>query len=577
MGKIKNVKIRLKLLIFSLSAMALIILVWLVSVYNADRIKIGSDIYDEIMMTNNLIADILPPPEYIVEPYCIALEYAVTSDADARKELLAYFYELEAIYEERNLFWNQQTIEDAELKKVYLEDSYTAAVNFFAIFDEQVVPAVEARDSVQIQSSLENLKAAYQVHREAIDKTVTLATMWQNDAVETANNVETQNSWIMIIIVLSALAIGVVISYIISHSMVLHVRYITKINEQIAQGNLTTKIDQEQMTKDELGGIVKTTQKLKEYMVNIIGNINNTAGFLTKASADLEQVAEYTFSTTKEIEKAISEIAKGAAGQAESTEDASKQIMIMGERIDSAVNAVKLLHENANVMIFSGNEAMNTLEQLNTVNIKTKAAIDLIYNQTNETNEFAQKIKEATNVITAIAEETNLLSLNASIEAARAGESGRGFAVVADQIKKLAEQSSESAKQIEEIIRILIENSDKAVVTMGDIKAVVELQNEDLEKTKDSFNIVYEGISKSTTEVNQISEITTQLDQVRKRVIQIVGNLTTISEENATITEETSASTAQLMTTMSRVDEEVKSLKELAAQLSANISMFQLS
>ncbi|NTV77623.1 MAG: hypothetical protein HGA25_00390 [Clostridiales bacterium] len=373
------------------------------------------------------------------------------------------------------------------------------------------------------------------------------------------------------------MAIGVVISYIISHSMVLHVRYITKINEQIAQGNLTTKIDQEQMTKDELGGIVKTTQKLKEYMVNIIGNINNTAGFLTKASADLEQVAEYTFSTTKEIEKAISEIAKGAAGQAESTEDASKQIMIMGERIDSAVNAVKLLHENANVMIFSGNEAMSTLEQLNTVNIKTKAAIDLIYNQTNETNEFAQKIKEATNVITAIAEETNLLSLNASIEAARAGESGRGFAVVADQIKKLAEQSSESAKQIEEIIRILIENSDKAVVTMGDIKAVVELQNEDLEKTKDSFNIVYEGIAKSTTEVNQISEITTQLDQVRKRVIQIVGNLTTISEENATITEETSASTAQLMTTMSRVDEEVKSLKELAAQLSANISMFQLS
>ena len=576
MRKIKNVKIRLKLLIFSLSAMALIILVWFVSVYNSDRIKIGSDIYDEIMMTNNLIADILPPPEYIVEPYCIALEYAVTTDADARSELLTYFYELEAIYEERNLFWNQQTIEDSKLKKVYLEDSYAAAISFFSIFDDQVVPAVEAQNPEQIQTSLDNLKAAYQIHREAIDETVTLATLWQNNAVSTANNVEKQNSWIMIIIVVSALAIGVIISFVISHSMVVHVRYITKINEQIAKGDLTLVIDSDQMTGDELGGIVKTTQKLKDYMVNIIGNIHNTARFLTKASVELGQVAEHTFATTKEIERAISDIAQGAVGQAQSTEEASKQIMIMGDRIESAVNAVKLLYDNANVMKASGREAMNTLEQLNTVNMKTKTAIELVYNQTYETNEFAQKIKEATSVITAIAEETNLLSLNASIEAARAGESGRGFAVVADQIKKLAEQSSKSVNQIEEIIRILIENSDKAVVTMGDIKSVVELQNEDLEKTKESFNVVYEGISKSTTEVNQISEITTQLDEVRKKVIQIVGNLTTISEENATITEETSTSTAKLMTTMSHIDEEVKSLKELAEELSSNISMFRL-
>lgn len=109
----------------------------------------------------------------------------------------------------------------------------------------------------------------------------------------------------------------------------------------------------------------------------------------------------------------------------------------------------------------SSEEAAATLKELDNINQQAIASIDVIYEQTNITNISALKIKEATTLISSIAEETNLLSLNASIEAARAGEAGRGFAVVASQIQKLADQSNESANQIDQIIHALIEDSEK--------------------------------------------------------------------------------------------------------------------
>lgn len=184
------------------------------------------------------------------------------------------------------------------------------------------------------------------------------------------------------------------------------------------------------------------------------------------ASEELEQVSEETATTTDGIEKAVEDVALGATSQAQSTEEASRQTIIMGENIEKTSNAIQQLHMNSYKMIESGTVAMNTLDELNVINEKTKLEIDTIYRQTNETNDFALKIQEAADIITSIANETNLLSLNASIEAERAGESGRGFAVVAEQIKKLAEQSGTSAKEIGNVIHTLIDNSNKAVETM---------------------------------------------------------------------------------------------------------------
>lgn len=172
--------------------------------------------------------------------------------------------------------------------------------------------------------------------------------------------------------------------------------------------------------------------------------------------------------------------------------------------------------------------------------------------------------------------ETNLLSLNASIEAARAGESGRGFAVVAEQIKKLAEQSHISATQIEEIIHTLIENSNNAVNTMHEVKNIVATQNDNLNHTKDNFVVVFEGINGSAEQINQITRDTHELNEARKNVIDIINNLSAISEENAASTEETSASAAELTSAVNDIGSEITVLRQLAEGMVKSISIFKL-
>lgn len=345
----------------------------------------------------------------------------------------------------------------------------------------------------------------------------------------------------------------------------------------LSDGDLNILLKEKDLKrKDEIGEIVQATEHLKESLKTIMTEVNQTATSLLTASEELEQVSEETSTTTEEIEKAVEDVATSAMSQAQSTEEASRQTVIMGDEIENTSKAVELLQLNAEKMKESGAVAMNTLNDLNNINEKSKKEIDAIYRQTNETNEFAQKIEEAAIVITSIAEETNLLSLNASIEAARAGETGRGFAVVANQIKSLAEQSAHSAKEIGTIIHTLIENSNRAVETMNGVKNTIEVQNENLNRTKDNFAVVYEGINQSTNQIEKITDITKELNVVRITVIDIISNLSAISEENAASTEETSASTEELSSTVSNIGKEISVLRKLSDELVNAINIFKL-
>ncbi len=379
-------------------------------------------------------------------------------------------------------------------------------------------------------------------------------------------------SIVTIIIILSVIAILIVVRRL-TNAIVRNVANLDKLSEGFLNYD---DDDKDCRRKDEIGEIALAAKRLKESFIRLIKEIQENASVLLSASEELEQVAEQTSTTTEEIEKAVEEVAVGAVSQAESTQKASQQTIIMGEDIENASNAVTLLHKNADEMKETASIAMNTLDELNDANEKTKEEINAIYEQTNETNEFAQKIQEAAIVITSIAEETNLLSLNASIEAARAGESGRGFAVVADQIKKLAEQSSMSAKEIGTIIHTLIENSNRAVDTMHGVRDTIDIQNNSLNKTKNNFTLVFEGISHSTDQIKKVSSITNELDTVRKTVVEIISNLSAISEENAASTEETSASTAELTAAVTNVGSQVTVLRKLADELVDTISVFKL-
>lgn len=346
--------------------------------------------------------------------------------------------------------------------------------------------------------------------------------------------------------------------------------------EEVSKGNLTVTVDEKILNrKDEVGDVARYISKLRDELVKILSGIKSQSSVLYNTSTSLNGTSDNAADTVGQVERAIHEIADGATSQADETQRATENVILMGNMVEETKVEVEELYNNASEMQRSSNEASQTLDELNGINRRAKSAIDVIYEQTNTTNESALKIREATNLITAIAEETNLLSLNASIEAARAGEQGRGFAVVAAQIQKLAEQSNESARQIEQIITLLIQDSTKAVETMDEVREIMERQSENVVKTEQIFSAVKEGIDRSISGVTLIAEKTRGLDEARVTVVDVVQNLTAIAEENAAGTEETSASTAEFSNMMGDIQGTSGELQNIANTLETSMSVFK--
>lgn len=369
-----------------------------------------------------------------------------------------------------------------------------------------------------------------------------------------------------------------IIGFLFISKIVKPITEVTKVVGRLAHMDFTEIDGQEKLVAraDETGQMSRAVVELRGQLVKMVNEFRERSDQLFEASDILSTNASETAITVEQVEKAVSEISEGASSQAEETQKATENVILMGSMVEETTRQVGELTDNANIMKKSSDEAFATLQELERINSGAREAIDVIYEQTNTTNESAMKIREATALITSIAEETNLLSLNATIEAARAGEQGRGFAVVASQIQKLAEQSNDSARQIEDIIDSLIRESQRSVETMEDVKKIMESQNESVGRTNESFTQVRDGIILSLDGVDQIADKTRRLDEARVNVVDVVQNLTAIAEENAASTEETSASVTEVTTIVGSIYENASKLREIAEHLDRSMSIFKI-
>ena len=378
-------------------------------------------------------------------------------------------------------------------------------------------------------------------------------------------------------IVVAMLAIVLIAVIFIVRTIILGIKASQNAIMSLAEGDLTIQIDPRALKRtDELGQMVHAIQDLKEKLVAVVGNISSAANSLFSTGDRVHNMASDINVTSGEISKAIEGISQGATSQAEDIETASGRIDQMGLMIEGIVEGVAMLNETASNMKTSGDDSMRIVNELSASNDKTMQAVERISTQVVATNESANKISEAVSLIKSIAEETNLLSLNASIESARAGEQGRGFAVVADQIRKLAEQSAESTSSISRIIEELLDDSKTTVNIMKEVQAIVDEQSEKLTQTKVQFQSVSEGIDSSNTEVEGIRGQTKECDDARAAVIDVISNLSAISEENAASTEETTASVQEMTATINLLAEEAGQLQAISRELEENIRFFKL-
>lgn len=374
------------------------------------------------------------------------------------------------------------------------------------------------------------------------------------------------------------LLLGALAAFVFATRITRPLSKITDSVNRIAQLDLRNDQVLEQCAahRGEVGSIANAVLRMKEALTEIVQKIRQQSGQLFDASETLNNNAVKTAGNVNNVETAVNEIATSATSQAQETQGATESIISMGTMIEDSTSQVKSMNETADVMNESGQIAKKALEELGEINERATESINVIYEQTNTTNDSALKIKDATSLIASIADETNLLSLNASIEAARAGEAGKGFAVVAAQIQKLAEQSNESAKRIEDIIRELLKDSETAVHTMEGVKEIMQEQNEKVKKTAEVFEQMHEGVNLSIHGMVSIEEQTQKIEDARNKIVDTVQSLSAIAEENAASTQETSASMMEIGSVINDISQNAENLKNIAEVLERNMQLFQM-
>ena len=350
-----------------------------------------------------------------------------------------------------------------------------------------------------------------------------------------------------------------------------------KVLDSAAEGNLTVMAQpKDTARKDETGTLARHTNQVIKSLAKVIAKVGTTSDVIVAASEKLEKMTDQTSNASDDVARSMSDMANGATAQATETQSVSEAVMQIGEGIEQTNEAVQNLMNNADTMKKAGQAGVESVQDLESISEKVKTQIAVIYQQTNTTNESAQEIHKATELIASIANETNLLALNASIEAARAGESGRGFAVVAEQIKNLAEQSNESAKTIDGIIKNLLEESEQAVKTMNTVDAIIGLQADKVETTKRVFDKVSGGLQVTIDGIESIASNTEMLAQARGQVMSSVESLSAIAEENAAATQETAASAEELAATISEIKDATSRLYKVSDELTGELNMFQI-
>jgi methyl-accepting chemotaxis protein len=465
-----------------------------------DTVKIHGPIYTNIVQKKDLIADVLPPPEYIIEPYAIVLEASGETDPSRIKDDYTRFEKLKSEYMSRHEYW-AKTLGEGHLKDVLVTDSYKSATQFFDIAEKQFFPAALAGNRAKAQAlAIGTLRDTYTQHRASIDEVVTLSTA---DAAATEKTADSNvlQSYIYLF------AIGVFLIAAISVLCLMIARSITRplvkaiaIADKMAEGDLTMAIDVQ--GGDEVSDLMRSIATMIERLRQVV--------------MDIQMIADSVRSGSQQTSASSQQLSQGANEQASAAEEVSSSIEQMTANIRQ--NA-----ENA--------------QQTERIAVKSAQDAEAGGEAVGETVVAMRDIAGRVEIIQEIARETNLLALNAAIEAARAGEHGKGFAVVASEVRKLAENSQKAAAEITRM-------SGSSVEVAEGSGEMLERMIPDIQKTAELVQEISAASAEQGRGAEQIASSITQLDQV-------IQQNASASEEMASTAEELLGQAEQLQDAMS--------------------------
>lgn len=346
--------------------------------------------------------------------------------------------------------------------------------------------------------------------------------------------------------------------------------------QNMASGNLNVSINRKNLgRKDEVGKLSAGTKSLRESLGNMIGAISDNTLSLDVASQDMSNIAGQASDAMDSISENLKSVLESAKNQAEVTASVDDNVNNINMMLKQTGDEADGLSDAADDMLGTGREVDNSLKNLYNSNEEVLDAIERIRKQTSETDISVDKIKEAVNLIASIAEETNLLSLNASIEAARAGESGKGFAVVAVEISKLAEQSNAASADIEKMIMDLGKNSERTVETMEMVQDAINRQSDDMNNTRKIFEKVKDRINLVAKGVANIREATERLEGETTYIAEDINGLNAAANKNMENVKETMEAGEEVLKVVKNVSSMSVNVNTAANEMMQSVEKFR--
>lgn len=393
-----------------------------------------------------------------------------------------------------------------------------------------------------------------------------------------ATQIQKAEQHIMLIVLgLAAILIGIftVIAIMIAKKVSNPIKEVADSLKTLSTGETKIELNAESHVAETII-LIDSIKILLVNLQEILSKINTNMSGLDDKIEETTCNAEQVSSDMSQISDSMSNLADGTVTLAENVQDISENVSDMDKIVSNAVDIVSVLKDSTDTMSNANISAMQCISDISESSKKSVDAVTNIRQSINNTNTAVEKISEMVKLISDIAGQTNLLSLNAQIEAARAGESGRGFAVVADEIGKLAADSNASAKNIKDVVNEITDLSANCVTQADEVKAIIDKEQELLQIAMEQFDALNNEITSSVDNINKVSDITKKLDEIKSVISGAISDLSAISEETSATNEEVTATTVTVSQAVNSVSEDMTIMKNLADDLKDAVDFFKV-